>query len=59
MRAIYLAQMDKTRPVLVLTADRRQSPLRNITIATITTTVWGSVVEVRSALPTVSTMTVW
>ena len=47
MRAIYLAQLDKTRPVLVLTADRRRSSLRTITIATITTTVRGSVAEVK------------
>lgn len=46
MRGIYLAQMDKTRPVLVLTAEKRRSSLRKVTVAAITTTVRGTVGEV-------------
>ena len=46
MRSIHLAQLDKTRPVVVLTAEKRRRTLRNITIAVITTSVRGALGEV-------------
>jgi mRNA interferase MazF len=41
MRAIHLARLDKTRPVLVLTRDIVRAHLVNITVAPITSTVRG------------------
>lgn len=45
MRAIHLAQMDKTRPVLVLTRSSAGG-MANVTVATITSTIRGLASEV-------------
>lgn len=45
MRAIHLAQMDKTRPVLVLTRTSAGG-MANVTVATITSTIRGLASEV-------------
>jgi mRNA interferase MazF len=46
MRPIHLAQLDKVRPVLVLTREIARPVLRNVTVAPITTRVRGIAVEV-------------
>jgi mRNA interferase MazF len=45
LREIVLANMDKTRPVLVLTRDGMRPLLRNVTVAPITSTVRGLLSE--------------
>jgi len=46
MRPIHLAQLDKTRPVLVLTRDTVRPHLTNVTVAPITSTIRGLSTEV-------------
>jgi mRNA interferase MazF len=46
MRPIHLAQLDKTRPVLVLTRETVRPHLTNVTIAPITSTIRGLSTEV-------------
>jgi mRNA interferase MazF len=41
MRAIHLARLDKTRPVLVLTREHVRDRLNNVTVAVITSTIRG------------------
>jgi mRNA interferase MazF len=41
MRDIYVAHLDKARPVVVLTRDAVRSAMRRVTVAPITTTVKG------------------
>ena len=45
MRPIHLAQLDKRRPVLVLTREVARPRLRRVTVAPITTTVRGIATE--------------
>jgi mRNA interferase MazF len=46
MRPIHVAQLDKARPVLVLTRELVRPHLRTVTVAPITTTVRGLSTEV-------------
>lgn len=46
MRPIYLAQLDKTRPVLILTRDVVRPFLKRVTVAPITTIARGMSSEV-------------
>ena len=46
MRPIHLANLDKTRPVLVLTRDAVRHRLTSVTVAPITTRVRGLSTEV-------------
>jgi len=46
MRPIHVAQLDKTRPVLVLTRELVRPHLTTVTVAPITTTVRGLSTEV-------------
>lgn len=46
MRPIHLAQLDKVRPVVVLTREIALERLNNITVAPITSTVRGIATEV-------------
>lgn len=46
MRPIHLAQLDKTRPVLVLTRDLVRPYMSRVTVAPITTTIRGLSTEV-------------
>lgn len=46
MRPIHIAQLDKARPVLVLTRDLVRPHLNTVTVAPITTTVRGLSTEV-------------
>lgn len=46
MRPIHIAQLDKSRPVLVLTRELVRPHLATVTIAPITTTVSGLSTEV-------------
>lgn len=46
MRPIHVAQLDKARPVLVLTRELVRPHLRTVTIAPITTTIRGLSTEV-------------
>lgn len=46
MRPIHLAQLDKTRPVLVLTRELVRPHLRRVTVAPITSTARGLSTEV-------------
>jgi mRNA interferase MazF len=46
MRAIHLARLDKTRPVLVLTRDEVRPFLTRVTVAPITSTIRGLSTEV-------------
>ncbi len=46
MRPIHIAQLDKPRPVLVLTRELARPVLRSITVAPITSRVRGLAVEV-------------
>ena len=47
MRPIHLAQLDKTRPVLLMTRDLVRPHLSRITVAPITATIRGLSTEVR------------
>ncbi len=47
MRAIHLARVDKTRPVVVLTRDRARGAMSKVTVAPITSTIKGLHTEVR------------
>jgi mRNA interferase MazF len=46
MRPIYVAQLDKARPVLVLTRELVRPHLTTVTVAPITTTIRGLSTEV-------------
>lgn len=46
MRPIHLARLDKSRPVLVLTRELVRPHLLWVTVAPITSTVWGLSTEV-------------
>lgn len=46
MREIVLAQLDKTRPVLVLTREAARAAMTKVTVAPITTTIKGLSSEV-------------
>lgn len=46
MRAIRVAQLDKARPVLILTRELVRPHLRTVTVAPITTTIRGLSSEV-------------
>ena len=46
MRAIHVAQLDKGRPVLILTRDLVRPHLKTVTVAPITTTIRGLSSEV-------------
>jgi mRNA interferase MazF len=46
MRSIHIAQLDKARPVLVLTRELVRPHLNTVTVAPITTTVRGLSTEV-------------
>jgi len=46
MRPIHLAQLDKTRPVLILTRELVRPHLRRVTVAPITSTARGLSTEV-------------
>jgi mRNA interferase MazF len=46
VRAIHLARLDKTRPVLLLTRDIAVGRLRTVTVAAITSTVHGTATEI-------------
>lgn len=46
MRPLHLAQLDKIRPVVVLTREIVRPYLRNVTVAPITSTVRGLSTEV-------------
>ena len=46
MRPIHLAQLDKTRPVLIMTRELVRPYLRRVTVAPITTTIRGLSTEV-------------
>lgn len=50
MRPIHLARLDKSRPVLVLTRELVRPHLRRVTVAPITSTVWGLSTEVAVGL---------
>jgi mRNA interferase MazF len=47
MRPIHVAQLDKSRPVLILTRELVRAHLTTVTIAPITTTIRGLSTEVR------------
>lgn len=47
MRPIHLAELDKVRPVLILTRDVVRPYLTRVTVAPITTTIRGLSTEVR------------
>jgi mRNA interferase MazF len=47
MRAIHVAQLDKARPVLVLTRELVRPHLTTVTVAPITTTIRGLSTEVK------------
>jgi mRNA interferase MazF len=47
MRPIHVAQLDKARPVLILTREVVRPHLKTVTIAPITTTIRGLSSEVR------------
>jgi mRNA interferase MazF len=46
MRAIHVAQLDKGRPVLILTRELVRPHMRTVTVAPITTTIRGLSSEV-------------
>jgi mRNA interferase MazF len=46
VRPIHLARLDTSRPVLVLTRELVRPHLRRVTVAPITSTVWGLSTEV-------------
>ena len=47
MRAIHLVRLDKVRPALVLTRATAVPHLSGITVAPITSTIWGLATEVQ------------
>jgi mRNA interferase MazF len=47
MRPIHVAELDKTRPVLILTRELVRPHLTTVTVAPITTTIRGLSTEVR------------
>jgi len=47
MRPIHVAQLDKARPVLILTRELVRPHLTTVTIAPVTTTIRGLSTEVR------------
>jgi mRNA interferase MazF len=47
MRPIHVAELDKARPVLVLTRELVRPHLRTVTVAPITTTIHGLSTEVQ------------
>jgi len=47
MRPIHVAQLDKARPVLILTRELVRAHLTTVTVAPITTTIRGLSTEVR------------
>jgi mRNA interferase MazF len=47
MRAIHLARLDKSRPVLVLTRELVRPHLTTVTVAPLTTTIRGLSTEVQ------------
>jgi mRNA interferase MazF len=47
MRPIHIAQLDKTRPVVVLTRELVRAHLTTVTVAPITTAIRGLSTEVR------------
>ena len=47
MRDLHIAQLDKPRPVLVLTREPARAAMRRVTVAPITTTIKGLGTEVR------------
>jgi mRNA interferase MazF len=47
MRPIHVAELDKARPVLVLTRELVRPHLRTVTVAPITTTIRGLSTEVQ------------
>ena len=47
MRPIHVAELDKSRPVLILTREIVRPLLNNVTVAPITTTIRGLSTEVR------------
>jgi mRNA interferase MazF len=47
MRPIHVAQLDKARPVLVLTRELVRPHLRTVTVAPVTTTIRGLSTEVK------------
>jgi mRNA interferase MazF len=51
MRAIHLARLDKSRPVLVLTRELVQPHMNTVTFAPITTTIRGLSTEVPLGTP--------
>jgi mRNA interferase MazF len=51
MRDIHIAQLDKPRPVLVLTREPARAAMRRVTVAPITTTAKGLSTEVRVGPP--------
>lgn len=46
MRALHTAQLDKERPVLILTRELVRPHLKNVTVAPITSTIRGLSTEV-------------
>lgn len=46
MRPLHLAQLDKVRPVVVLTREIVRPHLRNVTVAPVTSTIRGLSTEV-------------
>lgn len=50
MRPIYLARLDKSRPVLVLTREVVRAHMNTVTVAPITTTIRGLSTEVSLGL---------
>lgn len=46
MRPIHLADLDKTRPVLVLTREQARGAMTRVTVAPITSTIRGLSTEV-------------
>jgi len=46
MRPIHVAQLDKARPVLILTRETVRPHMRTVTVAPITTTIRGLSTEV-------------
>ena len=50
MRPIYLARLDKSRPVLVLTREVVRPHINTVTVAPITTTIRGLSTEVSLGL---------
>jgi mRNA interferase MazF len=51
MRAIHLARLDKSRPVVVLTREPVQPHMNTVTVAPITTTIRGLSTEVPLGAP--------